>query len=117
MLSLDHLPLVLPQSLRLDAVILDELILIQEIYYYFDPGPVISGEIIVFIIYPWTFSLQKYREILAQIRQFYFGDDEINEQQLAQFIALFSDLNFAHGVDQTAKMHANKSNGKAFYYR
>lgn len=61
--------------------------------------------------------LQKYQSLTSQIRHSYFGNDTIDEHALYEYIALFSDINFAHGVDKSAKFHASKSKGKTFYYR
>lgn len=60
---------------------------------------------------------QNYRNLTNQIRQFYFGNDAIDEKVLSQYVALFSDINFAYGIDKATKLHASESNGKTFYYR
>lgn len=61
--------------------------------------------------------IQKSCDILCEIRQFYFGDDAINVNQTAEYIALLSDINFFYGIDKTVKLHASKSKSKTFYAR
>lgn len=61
--------------------------------------------------------IQKYCAILDEIRQFYFGNDAINVNKTAEFIALLSDMNYFYGIDKTVKLHASKSRSKTFYAR
>lgn len=65
------------------------------------------------------FSLhsQKYNRLLGEIRHFYFGNDAIDEKVLYEYVAIFSDLNFAYGTDKITKLHASKSAGKTYYSR
>lgn len=63
------------------------------------------------------FQLQEYQEIAAKIRKFYFKDTIIDERSLLQYLKLLSDINFAYGIDKSARKHALKSNANTFYYR
>lgn len=54
---------------------------------------------------------------MSKIRHFYFGDDPIDEKVFSNYVALFSDINFARGVDRAAKFHDSKSFGDTYYYR
>lgn len=62
--------------------------------------------------------MQEYKEMFAEIRNFYFGEDgDINNETIAELTDLHSDVFFAYGIDKSAKIHAKKSSGKTFYYR
>lgn len=62
-------------------------------------------------------SFQLHRSIFDEIRQSYFGNNSIDQRALLPYVSLFSDINFAYGIDRTAKIHATKSSGNTFYLR
>lgn len=64
-----------------------------------------------------NFQLQEYKKLAKQIRKFYFKDAAIEEESLVQYMNMLSDINFAHGIDKSAREHAAKSPSKTFYYR
>lgn len=51
------------------------------------------------------------------IREFYFHDAPIDEKNLVRYMELLSDVNFAYGIDKSARQHAIKTNAKTYYYR
>lgn len=55
--------------------------------------------------------------MLKEIRGFYFGDDEIDESNVDDFMDLQSDIFFTYGIDKMVKVQTSKSSGKTFYYR
>lgn len=62
--------------------------------------------------------MKEYKEMFAEIRDFYFGEDgSINNETLTELTDLYSDVFLAYGIDKSAKIHAQKSSGKTFYYR
>lgn len=61
--------------------------------------------------------MQEYKKLAKQIHEFYFNDAPINRKKLKEYIKLLSDLNFAYGIDKSAKRHATKTNAKTFFYR
>lgn len=60
---------------------------------------------------------QEYQKIGKDVRQFYFDDATIDRATLKQYIDLLSDVNFAYGIDKSARRHATKSASKTFYLR
>lgn len=62
-------------------------------------------------------AFQLHRRIFDEIRQSYFGNNAIDQQALLPYVSLFSDINFAYGIDKAVKVHATKSSGKTFYSR
>lgn len=63
------------------------------------------------------FQLQEYKKLAKQIRKFYFKDAAIEEGSLVQYMKMLSDINFAYGIDKSAREHAAKTPSKTFYYR
>lgn len=61
--------------------------------------------------------MQEYKRIASEIREFYFKGAAIDEKTLIQYIDLLSDINFAYGIDKSARQHAEKTNQKTFYAR
>lgn len=61
--------------------------------------------------------LQKYKKIEREIRKFYFKDAPVDQHTLKQYIDLLSDINFAYGIDKSARQHAAKSPSRTFYFR
>lgn len=59
--------------------------------------------------------LQEYRTLIDEIRQFYFGNDTIDESSLLKYYEFLSDINFFWGIDQSVKHLAASSKGKTFY--
>lgn len=51
-----------------------------------------------------------------EIRMYYFGAFPVCKETALQFINLLSDVYFVYGIDKAAKLHAEKSSGKTFYY-
>lgn len=51
-----------------------------------------------------------------EIRKYYFGALAVCKETALQYINLLSDVFFVYGIDKAAKMHAEKSSGKTFYY-
>lgn len=60
---------------------------------------------------------QEYRNLTNEIRQFYFGDNAIDEQTVSKYFDLLSDINFVWGIDRSVKTLAANSKGKTFYTR
>lgn len=60
---------------------------------------------------------QEYRAVNNEIRQFYFGNDVIDNSKSAEYVSLLSDVNMLYGIDKAAKLHAIKSKGKTYYAR
>lgn len=51
-----------------------------------------------------------------EIRKYYFGASTVCKETAMQYINLMSDVYFVYGIDKAAKIHAEKSSGKTFYY-
>lgn len=60
---------------------------------------------------------QKFKPLVEEIREFYFGSGEINSEQLSQYVELLSYINFRFGAEKSLRLHAAKASGKAFYWR
>lgn len=63
------------------------------------------------------FFSQDFEELVEEIRQFYFGSDNIDSEQIERYVELLSYANFRLGVEKSVKLHASKSIGKTYYYR
>lgn len=51
------------------------------------------------------------------MREFYFGDAEIDDKLIEQYVTLFSDMNFAYHIYKSASIHAQQSNANVFFYQ
>lgn len=65
----------------------------------------------------YTYTSDEYREIMKDVRKQYFGEKAINRDTLTQFVRLLDDVLFIYGIDKAAKVQANRSTGKTFYYQ
>lgn len=54
---------------------------------------------------------------MKDVRKQYFGEKPINRDTLTQFVRLLDDVLFIYGIDKAAKVQANRSSGKTFYYQ
>lgn len=54
---------------------------------------------------------------MKQIRHHYFGDAKIDEKTVPNYIEMLSDINFAYGIDKSAREHASKTTSDTFFYR
>lgn len=54
---------------------------------------------------------------MDEVRSFYFGDNLQNNQSMAKYVELLSDVNFAYGIDKAVRTHAASSKGKTYYQR
>jgi len=70
-------------------------------------------------IYPRVLAtLPKIPITLCQLRSSYFGDKNISEETLANYINLISDTFFLRGIMQTADIQMNNDNsGKTYLYQ
>ena len=59
---------------------------------------------------PWILLFQQLRPIFDQIRQFYFGENVIDETQILPYERLFSDIGFSFSTQHAAVLHAAKTN-------
>lgn len=60
---------------------------------------------------------QQYKELAADIRQFYFKNAPIDSRTKSEYTTFLSDANFAYHSHKAAEIHARKSKGKTFYYQ
>lgn len=51
-----------------------------------------------------------------EIRTYYFGALPVCKETALQYINLLSDIFFVYGIDKAAKIHAENTSGKTFYY-
>lgn len=65
----------------------------------------------------FLFHLQKSRELISEIRDFYFKNVAIDKNAKANYIALLSDINIVYLSSKAAKMHTIESSGLAFFYQ
>lgn len=72
---------------------------------------------ILIILYYFLINLQQYQQLVSEVREFYFGNAEIDEKLIEPYVTLFSDLNFAYHAYKAAKLHAQKTNSKTFLYQ
>lgn len=63
------------------------------------------------------FFTQEYKKIATEARQFYFGESDVSNDTLHEYIDLLSDSMLVYGLDKAAKLHAKKSNANVYYYR
>lgn len=61
--------------------------------------------------------LQEHQQIVRNVREFYFGDAEIDDALIEQYVTLFSDMNFAYHMYKSAAIHAEQSNANVFFYQ
>lgn len=55
--------------------------------------------------------------MFKKVRTFYFDNKDVNAQTLYEYSKAVSDVAFNYAINMVAKMHANASSGKTFFYR
>lgn len=64
------------------------------------------------------FIFQEYRELADEVRQYYFGANSIiDNDNIVAYIDMLSDIFIFYHLDKSAKLQANASTGKTFYFR
>ncbi|KAG6453285.1 hypothetical protein O3G_MSEX008083 [Manduca sexta] len=55
-------------------------------------------------------------EVATTIKEFYFGDEPVNEKTILSYIDFFSDTMFTHSVLWTSSMHVKNGNNNIYLY-
>ncbi|XP_034827854.1 esterase FE4-like [Maniola hyperantus] len=64
------------------------------------------------------FSNEEEKEKVAQkIKEFYFGNETINEESILEYIKYFSDVMVGYGTARSVKMHVEAGNSQIYLYK
>lgn len=61
--------------------------------------------------------MQENRQLSEKVRGFYFGNSEVSEHSLLQYVNMINDLTFTYPAYKSAKMHAKNGKGKTYFVR
>ena len=65
----------------------------------------------------FDFNSERFQQIGAFIRYFYFGNQSINITTIHEYEKLLSDLRSNYGIDLAVRTHAQSTKSKTYYYR
>lgn len=77
----------------------------------------ISFVLFFFFFHFYYVHTQQYSEIATEMRNYYFDDKHIDNRTLHEFSQMMSDIWFNYGIDLSARIHSNKSDGDTFFYK
>lgn len=63
------------------------------------------------------FNSNKSKEVAEEIKKFYFGENELNEKSLENYINLMTDYAFLKEIILSAKLHRSVVSSPIFFYR
>ncbi|CAG9766219.1 unnamed protein product [Ceutorhynchus assimilis] len=64
----------------------------------------------------YTVKPSLHREVLSNIKKYYFKDQPISEDNMFSFVKLFSDRMFLVDAEKSVRMHANATQSEVYYY-
>jgi len=62
-------------------------------------------------------AFQTYKRVTNYVREYYFGQQEINNETIYNYIDLLSDIFYTYGIQKTVQKYSKFKSAKTYYYK